>query len=132
MSMISEQIKRLRKTAESLKKSGLAADGIALKFEQAAKTIEELSEKLHNLQMERSSQYYNGGWTPTTERLPENSGIYIVTREFNDGVESADLTDACYFDGTCTWHNDNRVNHGRGYVSKKIKAWMPLPEPYKT
>ncbi len=69
-------------------------------------------------------------WIPISEKQPENSGVYIVTREFNDGVESADLTDACYFDGTCTWHNDNRINHSREYVDKKIKAWMPLPEPY--
>ena len=70
-------------------------------------------------------------WIPVTERLPESNGVYIVTREFNDGFECADLTDACYFDGTNTWHNDNRINHGREYVDKKIKAWMPLPEPYK-
>lgn len=71
-------------------------------------------------------------WIPVSERLPESSGVYIVTREFSDGFECADLTDACYFDGTSTWHNDNRINHGREYVDKKIKAWMPLPEPYET
>ena len=69
-------------------------------------------------------------WIPVSERLPESAGVYIVTREFTDGFECADLTDACYFDGTSTWHNDNRINHGREYVDKKIKAWMPLPEPY--
>ena len=72
-----------------------------------------------------------GEWIPVSERLPESSGVYIVTREFNDGFECADLTDACYFDGTGTWHNDNRINHDRAYVDKKIKAWMPLPEPFK-
>lgn len=73
-----------------------------------------------------------GEWIPISERLPESSGVYIVTREFtDDGIECADLADACYFDGTSTWHNDNRINHGREYVDKKIKAWMPLPEPYK-
>ncbi len=70
-------------------------------------------------------------WIPVSERLPKSSGVYIVTREFNDGIDCADLTDACYFDGTSTWHNDNRINHDREYVDKKIKAWMPLPEPYK-
>lgn len=70
-------------------------------------------------------------WIPVSERLPESAGVYIVTREFTDGFECADLTDACYFDGTSTWHNDNRINHGRAYVDKEIKAWMPLPEPYK-
>lgn len=70
-------------------------------------------------------------WVPVSERLPENAGVYIVTREFTDGFECADLVDACYFDGTSTWHNDNRINHSREYVDKKIKAWMPLPQPYK-
>ena len=71
-------------------------------------------------------------WIPVSERLPESAGVYIVTREFTDGFELADLTDACYFDGTSTWHDDNRTNHGREYVDKKIKAWMPLPEPYES
>lgn len=70
-------------------------------------------------------------WIPVSERLPKNAGVYIVTREFTDGFECADLTDACYFDGTSTWHNDNRINHGREYVDKKIKAWMHLPSPYE-
>jgi len=69
-------------------------------------------------------------WIPVSERLPESNGVYIVTREFNDGFECKGLTDACYFDGKNTWHDDNRVNHGREYVTKKIKTWMPLPEPY--
>lgn len=72
-----------------------------------------------------------GRWIPVSEGLPKSAGVYIVTREFTDGFEYADLTDACYFDGTSTWHNDNRINHGREYVDKKIKAWMPLPEPYE-
>lgn len=70
-------------------------------------------------------------WIPVSERLPESSGVYIVSRWFTDGFEEVILTDACYFDGTSTWHNDNRINHGREYVDKKIVAWMPLPEPYK-
>lgn len=70
-------------------------------------------------------------WIPVSERLPESAGVYIVTREFTDGFECADLADACYFDGTSTWHDDNRINHGREYADKKIKAWMPLPKPYE-
>lgn len=72
------------------------------------------------------------GWIPISERLPKSAGVYIVTREFTDGFECADLADACYFDGTSTWHNDNRINHGREYVDKKIKAWMPLPAPFES
>ena len=70
-------------------------------------------------------------WILVSERLPENAGVYIVSRWFSDGCEGMILTDACYFDGTSTWHNDNRINHSREYVDKKIVAWMPLPEPYR-
>lgn len=70
-------------------------------------------------------------WIPVSERLPESAGVYIISRWFSDGCESMILTDACYFDGTSTWHNDNRINHSRDYVDEKIIAWMPLPEPYK-
>ena len=73
----------------------------------------------------------SGEWIPVSERLPRSCGVYIVTREVDDGFACADLTDACYFDGTGTWHDDNRINHSREYVDKKIKAWMELPVPYK-
>ena len=70
-------------------------------------------------------------WIPVSERLPESSGVYIVSRWFSDGCESKILTSACYFDGTNTWHNDIGINHSRDYVNEKIVAWMPLPEPYR-
>lgn len=71
-------------------------------------------------------------WIPVSERLPENSGVYIVSRWFSDGVESVILTDANYYDGCGEWYNDNRINWGRELVTNKIVAWRPLPEPYKT
>lgn len=69
-------------------------------------------------------------WIPCSERLPNINGIYIVTRRRSDGFECRNLTDACYFDGTSTWHDDTRVNHGRKYLAD-VLAWMPLPKPYK-
>ena len=65
-------------------------------------------------------------WIPVSERLPKSHGTYLVSRYFENVI----LTDACYFDGGHIWHNDNRINHGRDYVTDKIVAWMPLPEPY--
>lgn len=70
-------------------------------------------------------------WILISERLPKSAGVYIVSRWFSDGEEKAILTDACYFDGTETWHDDTRINHGRSYLDNKIVAWMPLPKPYK-
>ena len=69
-------------------------------------------------------------WIPVSERLPNTNGIYIVTRRRSDGFECRNLTDACYFDGTSTWHDDTRVNHERKYLTD-VLAWMPMPEPYK-
>lgn len=69
-------------------------------------------------------------WIPVSERLPKSSGVYIVSRWFSDGEESAILTDANYYDGNGDWYNDNRINWGRDLVTNKIVAWMPLPIPY--
>ena len=118
MSMISEQIKRLRKAAELFKKSGFAADGITWELEQAAKTIEELSIKLHNSQMERSIQYYNGGWIPCSDRLPEKPSYYLTTVM----VGTYQVRTMWYDERGC-WSN-----WGEKF---RVLAWMPLPEKYK-
>ena len=71
-----------------------------------------------------------GQWIPCSERLPNTNGIYIVTRRISDGFEYLNITDACYFDGSNTWHDDTRVNHERKYLAD-VLAWMPLPESYR-
>lgn len=65
-------------------------------------------------------------WIPTSERVPEKEGKFLVTREGKyvdiadyfpsneDQIEAWFLADAC---------ND--------YTSADITAWMELPEPYK-
>lgn len=73
------------------------------------------------------------GWIPVSERLPETDGVYIVTRRLFDkqvDTEPYYMVDACYFDGSNTWHNDNRINHSR-HLLEDIIAWMPLSEPYR-
>ena len=71
-------------------------------------------------------------WIPVSERLPESCGMYIVTRKIYDCPDTAPIimSDESWFDGQNTWHNDNRINHERGYLFDVI-AWQPLPEPYK-
>lgn len=68
-------------------------------------------------------------WICISDKRPKSNGVYIVARWFSDGIEKKVLTDACYFDGTYEWYDDTRINHSRKYVTDKIVAWMPLPEP---
>lgn len=125
MSMILEQIKRLRQKAELFRKSGYSTDGIVKEFEDAADTIEELSAKLHNSQMERSSQYYNGGWIPCSERLPENGKRVLTTIKTNK--RPAKVRSGTY--DQKMFQNDN--GDYWDYDEKEVLAWMPLPEPFK-
>ena len=62
-------------------------------------------------------------WHDAKKEKPKTNGVYIVTRRIG-------YVDTCYFDGSDTWHDDTRVNHGREYIND-IVAWMPLPKPYK-
>ena len=72
-------------------------------------------------------------WIPVSERLPETDGVYTVTRRLFDNqidTEPYYMVDACYFDGSNAWHNDNRINHSR-HLLEDIIAWCELPELYK-
>jgi len=66
-------------------------------------------------------------WIPISKRLPRSNGVYQVTIQCDEGR----YTSACYFDGSNTWHDDNRINHDRPYVTDKVIAWQEEPEPYK-
>ena len=68
----------------------------------------------------------NDDWISVDERLPNQNGVYNVTRLIDDAF----ISDSVYFDGQDTWHNDNRVNHARPYLTD-IVAWQPLPKQYK-
>jgi len=71
-----------------------------------------------------------GEWIPVSEKLPNICGVYNVTKRVIEGGRRYYIADSCYFDGTGTWHNDNRINFGREPVNCII-AWQPLPKPYK-
>lgn len=69
-------------------------------------------------------------WIPVSERLPKIADVYRVTRYFpNNIMNPRYMVDACFFDGSNTWHSDNRINHARAYVNNVI-AWQENPEPY--
>lgn len=61
-------------------------------------------------------------WIPCSERLPEESGTYIVTAY--DGVEER-VTFAKYQKRLKRWE----LTGARAYW--RVLAWMPLPEPWE-
>lgn len=60
-------------------------------------------------------------WIPCSERLPEESGLYIVT---NVGR---------WVEPVGTRYYNIRADGGfwSGHPGDKVLAWMPLPEPWK-
>lgn len=124
MSMISEQVKRLRDYASD--KRGEIADIC----NEAARTIEELSEKLHAANMERSSAHYHGGWIPAEERLPEEPyGCLVTVWDSTPTGEGDDFENILpYFVG----YDGEMWNDWEGQQCPfEVIAWMPLPEPYQ-
>lgn len=119
MSMISEQINLLRDAAIRLQTLDLP--NTAKEVKEAADTIEELSAKLASANMERSTAYYNDGWIPCSERLPENKDLCWLTNVWSDGTRH--VTYDFYIKGG-GWYDT---------VSDSVLAWMPInkPAPYK-
>ena len=137
MSMISEQVNRLRGYAEICR---TVSDHITAKYlDGAADTIEELSAKLHKSQMERSSQYYNGGWISLDEKEPKDGQLVLVTlvnRYKQRYVKIAEFIEEDYrkHDGKidqryCGFHSYGGVYNVYEYADEAV-AWMPLPKPY--
>lgn len=108
MSMISEQVKKLKGFAEGYAKCGNWH--VADTFREAADTIEALSAKLVAANMENGS-----GWIACEDRLPEEKGWYLVYAKNQRPF-------VAYFKGK-TFPLNNHYH--------EIVAWMPLPEPYR-
>lgn len=127
MSLISKQIEELRAYAADRKGE------LAKIVSDAADTIETLSEKLYAANMERSSQYYNNGWIPVTERLPEaEHGINKLVLTTCEEPEDDDLFEEriCWLE-ILLFDGRNWCYLGGERYEHDITAWMPLPEPYK-
>lgn len=126
MSMITEQVKRLRSEAAGM----ILQNGTTARLlREAADTIEQLAAKVRAANMERSTAYYHGGWMPVKEGLPEDSGEYFVT--------VIDEDDETYRHTGNAWYahpKDYDVEKGEWrelMMDEKVIAWMPLPEPYR-
>lgn len=70
----------------------------------------------------------NAEWINVKDRLPNCNGCYIVfIPHYYD--EDHGVVKVCYFDGTDTWHNDDKVNFEEVLSQNDVTHWMPFPEP---
>ena len=130
MSMITELVDRLRKDADFLEKHSGETDDFVKDYKEAAEVISELSAKLQSANMERSSQYYNGGWISVKDRLPEPqkdgdsdySDCVLITLHIGNNNDVVGRAYYCFSEET--WCAD-RLGIG------EVTAWRELPEPYK-
>ena len=150
MSLTSKQIDELRAYAKDRKGE------LAKLINDAADTIEMLSDKLHASQMERSSQYYHGGWIPVSERLPEKETVLatVETKTFKyryvcEAVWIPRWTWKASFDSweDCSEYNEDedeyyvlegwyeRVHNWDDYsyvgIEDDVIAWQPMLEPFR-
>lgn len=65
------------------------------------------------------------GWIPVRKSLPKTNGVYSITRNINGNY----IKDTAYFDGQDRWHNDNRINFLRPFLTDVV-AWYLIPAPY--
>ena len=128
LSLITESIKQLNDRSNCCELAGDYKTKSLLK--EASNLITELSAKLHNSQMERSSQYYNGGWIPVSERLPDKLNDVLVA--FYDAPEEYDVA---YMRKTfnATYKANGAKNEWVSamgettYADYEVSAWMPIP-----
>ena len=99
-----------------------------LAFDDAKNIVQEVAEE------------YNNGWIPCSERLPEESGYYLVTyHDWSDGnflpkyddtyVRRLHYQISEHFVG---WNYPKNVDdRAENDCHKEVIAWQPLPEPFK-
>ena len=134
MSMTSELVKGLRSMA--LQYSAMGVRETEKIMNQAADTIEELSLKLHNSQMERSSQYYNGGWIDVSDRLPNDDEEYleyfpvivkgVIDCGTHDGEEIVCVGFGKYIDWEKEWEIETSIRIKP--CQQRALAWCVTPE----
>ena len=103
--------------------------------EKRVDTIKEMIEIVQEV-----AEEYNGGWIPCSERLPEESGYYLVTyHDWSDGnflpkyddtyVRRLHYQISEHFVG---WNYPKNVDdRAENDCHKEVIAWQPLPEPFK-
>ena len=86
------------------------------------------------------AEEYKDGWIPCSERLPEESGYYLVTyHDWSDGNFLPKYDDTYvrrlhyqisehFVDWNYPKNVDDRAEND---CHKEVIAWQPLPEPFK-
>ena len=143
MSMITELVEKLRAQEYNIYlKSWDGKPTYPLKLMlKAADVIEELSSKLQTANMERSSQYYNGGWISVDDRLPADMDWYLGIFKEPDTGWINPLPFICGYVGhpTKATTKENWILRGFTdrdeiidyYVDLECVAWCELPPAYK-
>ena len=108
---------------------------VATTYEDLINYIFELAE-----QLKVGGGEYNDGWIPCSERLPEESGYYLVTyHNWSDGnflpkyddtyVRRLHYQISDHFVG---WNYPKNVDdRAENDCHKEVIAWQPLPKPFK-
>lgn len=66
-------------------------------------------------------------WIPVTERLPKETGLYLVSLK----TKGVGLFEETHPDGFVYVSAYDAVIMHWGYGDKNVQAWMPIPEPYQ-
>ena len=66
-------------------------------------------------------------WIPVSERLPEESGVYIVTEKIF-AIDDRNHRGKFKVETECVEFQGGRWNRAKFF---EVIAWQPLPEPYK-
>lgn len=116
MSMTTKLIKGLR--SMTLQYSAMGVPETEKIMKQAADTIEELSTKVAQQNMDKSSKYHNGGWIPCDEVLPEVGQPVLVS-------------DKC--GNVCVRTITSQIRGEKHWSKDKydVIAWRKLPPAYE-
>ena len=135
MSMISELVKELRDLQDDPEIDYYGIQELNEVCKKAADTIEELSAKVARQNMDRSSQYYGGGWISCSERIPEDNVPVLVTFIDKDDKKYTDIAITSYgqeyFGGKTLNRKDWKSPFRYFENNYKIIAWQPLPPAYE-
>ena len=127
---INEQVKELR--AYSNVSLYAREEKVRELLKKSADTIETLSAKLQEENMERSTAHYNGGWIPCSESLPNNYEHDWVLAQIQEDSGFMWIPKVMeYRESLNDWYCEET-----GWLSKcngafAVIAWQPLPDPYK-